>query len=339
MKDRIKLIFLVVLGICLFLANIFFGSVSLDTADVWNALIGNFEPNTPQYVIVNSSRLPQAITALLAGAALAISGLMLQTLFNNPLAAPSILGISAGSGLGVAVVILFLGASVSSFGLYGYLSIVFGAMIGAMAVLSLLLLFSLKIKSNTMLLVIGLMISYVTGSIVSLLSYLSESHNLVSYVVWGMGDYSSVNSTNLLYFVAFILFGLIASVLLTKSLNALLLGEKYAQNLGLNITRIRILVLLATGLLTAIVTAFCGPIAFIGLAVPHIARLMFATSNHKLLIPSTILLGAVVSLACNLLTVIIVKGSIVPLNAITPLMGAPVIIYVILNKKKIAYFN
>ena len=339
MNNVIKYILLFGGVVVLFLANIFFGSVDISISDTLNVLLGNSDADSPVYIIIMSSRLPQAITALFAGAALAISGLMLQSLFNNPLAAPSILGISSGSGLGVAVVMLFMSGSVASMGLFGYFAVVVGAMIGAMVVLAILILFSMKIKSNTMLLVVGIMVGYVATSLITLMSYFSQSEGVISYVQWGMGDFSSVNSDNLIYFLVFIILGLLCSILLIKPMNALLLGERYAKNLGVNVNRTRIVVLLTTGLLTAIVTAFCGPIAFIGLSVPHIARLMFATSNHKTLIPTTIILGSIIALVCNLLTVSFSSGTVIPLNAITPLMGAPVIIYIIVNKKKIAYFN
>lgn len=339
MTENLKYIILAIITIGLFLANIFFGSVGISFSEVLDVILQKSDPTSPSHIIITASRIPQVITALLAGAGLAISGLMLQTLFNNPLAAPSILGISSGSGLGVAIVLLFFGGSVASFGLFGYLALVVGAMIGAMVVLSILTIFSMKIKSNTMLLVVGIMVGYIATSLVTMLSYMSESEGIVSFVHWGMGDFSSVNNANLIYFTLFISIGLICSILLIKPLNALLLGEKYAQNLGVNINRTRIIILLTTGLLTATITAFCGPISFIGLAVPHIARLAFATSNHKTLIPTTIVIGANIAMLCNLLTVVFTSGTVIPLNAITPLMGAPVIIYIIVNKNKIAYFN
>lgn len=339
MTGKLKYTILTIITIVFFLANIFFGSVDISFSEVLDVILQKSNTTDPSHIIITASRIPQAITALLSGAGLAISGLMLQTLFNNPLAAPSILGISSGSGLGVAIVILLLGGSVASLGLFGHLAVVIGAMIGAMIVLAILTLFSIKIKSNTMLLVIGIMVGYIATSLVTLLSYMSESEGVVSFVFWGMGDFSSVNNSNLTYFTLFISIGLICSMLLIKPLNALLLGEKYAQNLGVNINKTRIIILLTTGLLTATITAFCGPISFIGLAVPHIARLTFATSNHKVLIPTTIIIGANVAMLCNLLTVVFTSGTVIPLNAITPLMGAPVIIYIIVNKKKIAYFN
>lgn len=327
------------LCVVLFIANLIFGSISVPY-EVFSDLIFNPENVDNKWkVIIISSRLIQAITALFSGAALAVSGLMLQTLFCNPLAAPSILGISSGSGVGVALVMLFLGTSGAEIGFSGYLAVVTGAMIGAMTVLGIIIMFSTIVKSNVMLLVIGLMVGYIASSAVSLLSYYASKEGLISFVAWGLGDFSGVSSDTLPYFLGFIILGLTISVLMIKPLNALLLGDKYSENLGVNIKLTRVTVLISTGILTAIVTAFCGPIAFIGLAVPHIARLIIKTSNHIHLLPTTIIFGANIALICNLLTLNILKGSVIPLNVITPLMGAPVIIYIIINKKKIAYFN
>lgn len=190
-----------------------------------------------------------------------------------------------------------------------------------------------------MLLVVGIMIGYIASSAITMLNFYAEADGVVSFVIWGMGDFSGVTESNLIYFLLFIMIGLLFSLFLIKPLNALLLGERYSENLGVNIRRVRVLVLFVTGLLTAVVTAFCGPISFIGLAVPHIARLLFRTSGHGTLVPATILIGSIVALSCNLLTVILFDSTVIPLNVITPLVGAPVIIYVIINKKKIAYFN
>ncbi len=323
----------------LFASNILFGSVSIPFDVFADILSGKGAEHEKWGVIITASRFPQAVTALLAGAALAVSGLMLQTLFNNPLADPSILGVSSGAGLGVALVMLLFGINGVHLGLSGYLSVVAGGIVGAMVVLGLLILFSMIVKSNVMLLVVGIMVGYIASSVISLLNFYATESGVISFVMWGMGDFSGVSNRNLLYFVVFILSGLFISVMLIKPLNALLLGERYSRNLGVSLTRARIIILFVTGLLTAIVTAFCGPVSFIGLAVPHIARLLLGSSNHRQLLPVTVLLGAVVSLLCNLLTVVIGKGTVIPLNVITPLMGAPVIIYVIVNKKKIAYFN
>ena len=325
----------------LFLCNLFYGSVSIPASAVMDILLGRDVERSAWASIVLQSRLPQAITAMLAGSSLAVSGLMLQTLFRNPLAGPSILGVSDGANLGVAIVMLYsggiIGSNSISFGIN--LSIVLAAFSGALVVLGLIIYFSSKVKSNVLILIIGMMIGYLASSGISILNSLASSDNLRSYVLWGMGSFSSVSSNQLLFFSITILIGLFASVLLIKPLNALLLGERYASNLGVNIIKIRILILITTGFLTAIVTAFCGPVSFIGLAVPHIARMILGTSNQQLLLPATFLSGAVVALLCNLMTILPFGNGLLPLNAVTPLLGAPVIIYVILNKKNVRYFN
>lgn len=339
MKHNTLFLLLSVVTILLFVANIVYGSVTIPFGEVLDTLLGRSDAHSVNSIIILSSRLPGAITALLAGGALAVSGILLQTLFGNPLADPSILGVSSGAGLGVAVVMLGLGGSLSTLGLYGHLAVVFAAFIGAAVILGAIIAFSTKIKSNVMLLVVGIMIGYIASSAITMLNFYAESDGVVSFIIWGMGDFSSVTEDNLIYFLIFIIIGLISSIFLIKPLNALLLGERYSENLGVNIRRIRILILVVTGILTAVVTAFCGPISFIGLAVPHIARLLFRTSGHGVLVPATILIGSIIALSCNLLSVILFDGTVIPLNVITPLVGAPVIIYVIINKKKIAYFN
>lgn len=324
--------------ILLFVANIVYGSVTIPFEDVIGVIFGKSDTQSVNSIIILSSRLPGAITALLAGGALAVSGILLQTLFGNPLADPSILGVSSGAGLGVAVVMLGLGGSLSTLGLYGHLAVVFAAFIGATVILGTIIAFSTRIKSSVMLLVVGIMIGYIASSAITMLNFYAESDGVVSFIIWGMGDFSSVTEDNLIYFFIFIMLGLVSSVFLIKPLNALLLGERYSENLGVNTRRIRILILFVTGLLTAVVTAFCGPISFIGLAVPHISRLLFRTSGHGVLVPATILIGSIIALSCNLLSVMLFNGTVIPLNVITPLIGAPVIIYVIINKKKIANY-
>lgn len=324
--------------ILLFVANIVYGSVTIPFEDVIGVIFGKSDTQSVNSIIILSSRLPGAITALLAGGALAVSGILLQTLFGNPLADPSILGVSSGAGLGVAVVMLGLGGSLSTLGLYGHLAVVFAAFIGATVILGTIIAFSTRIKSSVMLLVVGIMIGYIASSAITMLNFYAESDGVVSFIIWGMGDFSSVTEDNLIYFFIFIMLGLVSSVFLIKPLNALLLGERYSDNLGVNTRRIRILILFVTGLLTAVVTAFCGPISFIGLAVPHISRLLFRTSGHGVLVPATILIGSIIALSCNLLSVMLFNGTVIPLNVITPLIGAPVIIYVIINKKKIANY-
>ena len=316
----------------LFLANLVYGSVRIPAADVTRILFGNFIGKEAWRQIVLSSRLPQAVTALLAGSSLAASGLLLQTLFKNPLAGPSILGVSDGANLGVAVSMIYFSAS-------SYIANIFAAFIGAAMVLFIIIAFSKKVQNNTMLLIIGIMVGYLASSAISILNYHASADKVQQFVMWGMGDFGSVSSEKLPYFASFSLIGLIVSIMLIKPLNALLLGESYASNLGIRVKRARLLILVCTGILTAATTAFCGPVSFIGLAVPHIARLLLGSSNHKALLPATILFGGCIALLCNLLTVVAGGGSVLPLNSVTPLIGAPVIIYVILNRKNIHYFN
>lgn len=340
MRNNALLFFGVALLLCLlFAANLLVGSVDIPVSEVVATLFGKAEQGSVNDIIIRSSRLPQAVTALLSGAALAVSGLMLQTLFSNPLADPSILGVSSGASLGVAAVMLVSGGGIFALGIFGYMAVVLAALVGALAVLAVIIAFSTRIKSSVMLLVVGIMVGYLAGSLVTLLNFNARAEGVVSYVVWGMGDFSGVSSEKLPVYALFVGVGILVSFLLIKPMNALLMGERYSMNLGVNIRRTRVLLLLATGVLTAIVTAFCGPISFIGLAVPHIARLLFNTSNHKILVPGVLLTGAAVALLCNLLTNMLSGGEVIPLNVVTPIIGAPVIIYVILNRKKIAYFT
>lgn len=317
----------------LFVANLFMGSVRIPACDVLSILMGH-EPYKPSWgYIVMDSRLPQAMTATFCGAALAVSGLLLQTAFRNPLAGPSIFGINSGAGLGVAVVMLMLGGSLSvgSVSASGFVAVLLAAFIGAMAVMGLILLFSAMVRSHVMLLIIGIMIGYISNSVISLLNFFATDEGVKSYMVWGMGNFGGVTLAQMPVFIAVTLLGLTGAVVLIKPLNALMLGEHYAKNLGFNIRRIRHWLLIVTGLLTAITTAFCGPVAFIGLAVPHMVRLLFTTDNHQILMPATILMGANVALGCNWICFLPGEQGVIPLNAVTPLVGAPVIIYIIVK--------
>lgn len=333
------------LSICLvllFAGSLVYGAVSIPLDAVADILMGNETVKESWRQILLNSRLPQAVTALLTGASLAVSGLLLQTLFKNPLAGPSILGISDGANLGVAAVMLYFGGTlnmVNSLPMSGYLAIVVAAFAGACIILGIIIFFSTKVKSNVMLLIIGIMVGYMASSLISILNYYASTDKVHAFVMWGMGDFSGVSSQQLPFFTTCSLVGLLLSILLIKPLNALLLGEMYAANLGIKVKRTRVLILLCTGILTATATAFCGPISFIGLAVPHIARLLLGSSNHKLLLPVTLLTGSCVALLCNIVMVLPGGNGILPLNAVTPLIGAPVIIYVIMNRKNIQYFN
>ena len=322
-------------------ANLLFGSVNIPAEAVWHILTGNEVEKASWSFIVWESRLPQAITALLCGMALAASGLMLQTTFNNPLADPSILGISSGASLGVALVMLAGAGTITAgvFTLSGFLSVIIGAFIGSMLVMGIILFFSTLIKNSIMLLIIGIMIGYITSSAISLLNFFSTAEGVHSYMIWGMGNFGGVSLQQLPFFSLVTMAGLLITILLIKPLNALLLGTRYAENLGINIRRTRNLLLVAPGFLTATTTAFCGPISFIGLAVPHIARLMLGTSNHNSLLPVTMLTGGAIALLCNFICILPGEAGIIPLNAVTPVIGAPIIIYVIVNQRKIQYFN
>ena len=319
----------------LFALNLLLGSVSIPANDVMAILLGDQTAKESWQFIVLQSRLPQAITATFCGAALAVSGLLLQTAFRNPLAGPSVFGINSGAGLGVALVMLFFGGglSVGSLQLSGFAAILLAAFIGAMAVMAIIFFFSTLVHNNVMLLIIGIMIGYISNSAISLLNFFATDEGVKSYMVWGMGSFSGVSMVNMPVFVTVTLMGLLGALLLIKPLNALMLGDRYAENLGVDILSVRNWLLIVTGMLTAITTAFCGPVAFIGLAVPHIARLLLTTDNHRQLLPATLLCGAVVALVCNLLCYLPGEGGVIPLNAVTPLIGAPVIIYVIARKR------
>ena len=319
----------------LFALNLLVGSVSIPAGDVVSILLGDETHKASWQYIVLQSRLPQALTAMLSGAALAVSGLLLQTAFRNPLAGPSVFGINSGAGLGVALVMLFLGGglSVGSLQFSGFAAILVAAFIGAMTEMAVIFFFSTMVRNSVMLLIIGIMIGYLSNSAISLLNFFATDEGVKSYMVWGMGSFGGVSMANMPLFAVVTLAGLLGALMLIKPLNALMLGERYAENLGVNILRIRNWLLVVTGVLTAIVTAFCGPVAFIGLAVPHIARLLLTTDNHRQLLPATLLCGAVVALLCNLICFLPGESGVIPLNAVTPLIGAPVIIYVITKRR------
>jgi iron complex transport system permease protein len=318
----------------LFVLNLVMGSVSIPLGDTVSILLGDHDVKPSWQFIIMQSRLPQALTAILCGSALAASGLMLQTAFRNPLAGPSVFGINSGAGLGVALVMLFLGGSISagSVNLTGFVAVLVAAFLGAMAVMAIIFFFSTIVRSHVMLLIIGIMIGYIANSAISLFNFFATDEGVKSYLVWGLGSFGGVPMRIMPWFALITIIGLIGSLLLIKPLNALMLGDHYAENLGVHIIRTRNWLLIITGLLTAVTTAFCGPVAFIVLAVPHIARLLLKTDNHRSLLPATMLMGAVIALLCNLISFLPGENGIIPLNAITPLIGAPVIIYVILKK-------
>lgn len=336
---RIKLMLLAASLPILFLINLAFGSVNIPLDQVANVLSGGSSGKASWDFIILQSRLPQAVTAIFCGASLAVSGLMLQTYFRNPLAGPSVLGISNGASLGVAIVMLALGGTLGAAGemgtglkLTGSLMVIIAAFAGAVIVTMLYLVVTRFIKSNLIILILGIMVGYMTSSVVTLLNFFATVENVHSFVSWGMGSFSNVTTAQLPLLCGTSLVGIIIALALTKSFNMLLLGENYAANLGANLGRIRSMVLISTGILTAVTTAFCGPVSFIGLAVPHIARLLINSEDHRVLLPATLMSGAAIAMLCNIISVL-PQQMIIPLNAVTPLFGAPVIIYIILKRK------
>lgn len=329
----IRIAILAVITLGLMVLNLFFGAIHIPSGEVWSALTGGDVSNEALRFIVIESRLSQALTALLAGASLAASGLMLQTLFRNPLAGPSILGITSGASLGVAVILLMAGGAItgSASGLGWSMAVTAGALAGSFVVMSILIVLSHRVRSNLTLLIAGMMTGYLASSFVTLLSSTSTAKGLQSYVIWGMGTFTEVSLERMPWFAIICAAGLFISLAMTKPLNLLLLGDNYAANLGVNVKRARLWLLISTGLLSAIVTACCGPIGFIGLAMPHIARLIMRTDDHRLLLPATMLTGAIIALACSLLSVL-PDGNVIPINALTPLAGVPVVLYVILKR-------
>ena len=333
-----RMLLLVVLIALFFLLNLLLGSVAIPVDSIWNILTEQGHEPVAWQNIVWKSRLPQALTALAAGAGLAISGLQMQTVFRNPLAGPSVLGISSGASLGVAFVILLSGSiggvALSRLGVIGEIALSVAAIAGALSIMALIAYVSQKIKGSVTLLIVGVMIGYVATAIIGVLKFFSVEEDIRAYVIWGLGSFARVSGNQMMLFVLLMSILLPLSFLLIKTLNLLLLGDGYARNLGLNIKRARLLVILSAGVLTAIVTAYCGPISFLGLAVPHLARAMFQTSDHRLLMPSSLLLGALLALLCNLIARMPGFEGALPVNSVTALIGAPVVASVLFKKIK-----
>lgn len=319
--------------VLLLLANLYFGAVHIPMQAVTDILLGHDADRTSWAFIIWENRVPQAITAALSGAGLAVAGLLLQTLFRNPLAGPGLLGIDSGANLGVAIAMLALGGSfmAGAFSLSGFLLVIIAAFVGALAVMLVLIAFASTLRSDVMLLIVGVMIGYLASSAISLLNYGATEEGVRSFMMWGLGSFANVTTDRLPAFVITMSIGLVAALLFIKPLNALLLGDNYASNLGISVRRARTYLLIITGLLTATSVAFCGPISFIGLAVPHLARLFLGTANHRSLLPATILTGACLALVCNLICTLPTHG-LIPINVITPVLGAPVVIWIILRK-------
>lgn len=316
--------------------NLFWGSIHLPIEEIWKVITFSPEATETARIIVLESRLPSILTAILAGSALAVSGIIMQTVFANPLADPSVLGVSAGASLGAAIALLCCGSALTTawFSLSGFLLTMSAAFIGAMLVIIILLACSVRLRNNLLLLITGVMISFVTSSLVSLLSFFSTEQGVHSYVIWGLGNFSGISWDRIPLLACFIIPSLLITFLLSKPLNSLLLGQDYATNLGFKITKIRTQLLLLTGVLTAAVTAFCGPISFIGLAVPHMARFWFRTSNHRTLLPASILWGANTALFCLFITHLPNNGTTLPLSGITPILGVPIVIYILFKRRE-----
>ncbi len=318
--------------IILCLISLLVGSVQLSPTEVANAIFGRGD-DMARFVVIES-RLPQTLTAVLAGAALSVSGLAMQTLFSNPLADPALLGVNSGASLGAALAMLILGGSwaIGEAALSGIALTIVLAFIGACGVIALLLVCSHYLRGNLALLVVGVMLSFVLSAIISLLSFYASADGVRGFVVWGMGDFSGVALPRLPLMAVMILLPSLGIWTCSRSLNALLLGNDYAANLGIRVQRVRTLILLFTGLLTATVTALCGPISFIGLAVPHIARMLVRSANHQKLIPQTLILGASVAVLSLILSHLPGERGVLPLAAITPFMGVPVVVYILIRK-------
>ena len=324
--------------IVFFLLNLLLGSVEIPMRDIFAILFRGETDNIIWTNIIMKSRLPQALTAMMAGAGLGVSGLLMQTVFRNPLAGPSVLGISSGASLGVACVVLLSGSiggvALSKLGVIGEVTITLSAIIGSLMIMALTAMVSQKVRGNVTLLIMGVMIGYIANAIIGVLKFFSAEEDIRAYVIWGLGSFSRVSGGQTYVFVILMLILLPSAFFLIKTLNLLLLGDSYARNLGLNIKRARMLVIGCSGVLVAVVTAYCGPVIFLGLAVPHICRGIFHTSNHATILPATLLGGASLALLCNIIARLPGFEGALPVNSVTALVGAPVVMWVIFNRRK-----
>lgn len=332
--NRLILLFLL---IPLFaMLNLVIGSVAIPFSDVVNILLGHGSDNEVYTNIILHTRLPQTLTAIACGAGLAMAGLEMQTVFHNPLAGPSVLGISSAASLGVAFMVLlggaFGGRALTHFGLVGNTALTVAAIIGALAAMMLIVWLSRRVEGRATLLIVGVLIGYIASAIIGVLKYFSSEEDIRAYVIWGLGSFARVTGGQVYVFVGLMAMLCPLSLLLSKALNTLLLGERYAANLGLNVRRSRSLIICSAGVLTAICTAYCGPIMFLGLAVPHIARGLFSTSDHRTLLPATLLTGASLALLCNLIARLPGMEGALPINSVTALIGAPVAIAILLRR-------
>ncbi|MCF8365366.1 MAG: iron ABC transporter permease [Bacteroidales bacterium] len=319
----------------LFILNIAFGSVTIPPLEILQIIFGTGAGKASWQGIIVDTRFPQAITAVLAGAALGVSGLMMQTLFRNPLAGPSVLGVSSGASLGVALLMLLTSVPgvriITQNQITNNFSVVIAAFAGAFAVLVIIMLLAAKYRSNSTILIIGIMLAYVISAIVGILQFYSLKEDLQAFIIWGLGSFSNVSWQQLTFFIPVVIFGLGLSILMIKPMNAILLGDNYARNLGFNVKRISILLITGAGILVAVVTAYCGPIAFLGIAIPHLSRNLFKSSDHFINVPGTILSGIMLALFCNMIARLPGFDGALPINAITSLIGAPLVIWIIIK--------
>ena len=334
MRARHSILFLLIsLGIVVaFVLDIMWGSVSLPASDVIDTLLGRGEHTTTSYVVLNF-RLPKALTSLIAGAGISIAGLQMQTLFRNPLADTSILGINSGAGVGVAIYTMAytLIPGLASTGMVNSWGIILSACIGAMAVLLLISAVASRLQDIISVLIVGVMVGFLASSVISILQYFSSEETLKTYLLWSFGSVSTTTWRQLSLMLPIVGVGLFLSLLMPKQMNALNLGENYARSVGTNIRLVRRSLILITSLITGCITAFTGPIAFLGMAVPHFVRLLFRTADHRILIPATMLSGSLLLLVCDILTQAPGHQFVLPINAITSLLGAPVVILVVLG--------
>lgn len=339
MKRHIIFLVLIFISILIFfLLNLILGTISIPLNSIWRILFNAGEESVIWQNIIWKSRFPQTITALLAGAGLSISGLQMQTVFRNPLAGPSELGISSGASLGVAFIILLSGSiagtALSKLGFFGEVAISIAAIAGAMAVMAIIIAISQRVRGNVILLIIGVMIGYIATAIIGVLKFFSNDEDVRAYVIWGLGSFSKVSGNQVYTFACIMIVLIPISFLLIKTLNLMLLGEGYARNLGLNVKRARLSVIACSCVITAIVTAYCGPIVFLGLAVPHLCRTIFMSSDHRILMPAVTLTGASLALFCNLVARMPGFEGALPINSVTALIGAPIVISVLFGKRK-----
>ncbi len=335
---RFAFLLLLIALLASFILNLSLGSVTIPFKSSLNILLGS-ETNESWYYIVWNYRIPKALTAILVGSGLALSGLLMQTLFRNPLAGPFVLGISSGASLGAALLIMgsSIFSGITAFSMVNDVSIAVASSIGSFLVLLAVMAVASKVKDTMALLIIGLMFGSITAAIVSVLSYFSKAEELQQYIFWSFGSVGNLSWSQLLLLFGIILIGVVLSVLSVKALNALLLGENYAKSLGVDLKKARYLVILATGLLAGSVTAFAGPIAFVGLAVPHLARQLFDTTDHKVLVPAVLVYGAILMLLCDTVAQVPNAASVLPINAITSILGAPVVIWLLVRRRTMVF--